>query len=73
MLTIFAILSVWIVIYIIVLKLAFKIIEATRKSDLKRFNVELDDYDLEKKMIFLKVTAFFILLPIGFICMYFIL
>ncbi len=66
-----AIISIWIAIYIVVLKLAFKIIEADRKSDISHFNVELNDYNFEKKMVTLKVTAFFIFLPIAFICLYF--
>lgn len=73
MLIIFAIFCVWIALYIVVLKLAFKIIEADRKSDIKRSGAELDDYDLEKKLVALKVTAFFVLVPIGLMCLYFTL
>jgi hypothetical protein len=46
---IIAIISIWIAIYIVVLKLAFKIIEADRKSDISHFNMELNDYNFEKK------------------------
>ncbi len=66
-----ALLSIWVTIYIVVLKLAFKIIEAERKSDKKRFNIEINDYDFEKKMVTVKVTGFFITMPILFIIFYF--
>ena len=66
-----ALLSIWVTIYIVVLKLAFKIIEAERKSDKKRFNIEINDYDFEKKMVTIKVTGFFITMPILFIIFYF--
>ena len=67
LLFIIALLSIWVTIYIVVLKLAYKIIEAERKSDKKRFNIEINDYDLEKKMVTVKVTGFFITMPILFI------
>ena len=54
-----AFISIWVTIYIVVLKLAFKIIEAERKSDKKRFNIEINDYDFEKKMVTVKLTGFF--------------
>ena len=71
LLFIIALLSIWVTIYIVVLKLAFKIIEAERKSDKKRFNIEINDYDFEKKMVTVKVTGFFITMPILFIIFYF--
>ena len=67
LLIILALIAVWIALYILVLKIAFKIIDTVRKSDIKRFNCELDDYDLEKKMVTVKVTGFFITIPILFI------
>ena len=71
LLFIIALLSIWVTIYIVVLKLAFKIIEAERKSDKKRFNIEINDYDFEKKMVTVKLTGFFITMPILFIIFYF--
>ena len=71
LLFIIAVIIILLIIYIAVLKVAFLIVEFDRKTDKKRFNCELDDYDLEKKLITLYVTAFFIILAVGLIYLYF--